>query len=289
MPAGEKAGALRVLNDSQVVGCTKCRLAETRTQTVFGEGDANAKLMFIGEGPGADEDASGRPFVGRAGQKLTDMIKGMGLSREQVFIANIVKCRPPANRVPLEDEVDACTPYLIRQIEIIRPKVIITLGAPFNHHPRANNADRLYRLVNGGDTGIDWDGFERRRVPPPVPCTAIYSKSDGIVHWRCSLEEPAPHTENVEVSGSHLGLGVNVGQVDLDARRGRVVVAAQLIGERAFDEHREVRVICRNPARGERARHTGPCRRTDFAGWPAERSQVLESRDEERLASAVLA
>ncbi len=87
---------------------------------------------------------------------------------------------------------------------------VITLGSPFNHHPRANNADRLYRMINGGSEEIDWEGFERRRVPPPVPCTAIYSKSDGIVDWRCSMEEPAPNTENVEVRGSHLGLGVNV-------------------------------------------------------------------------------
>lgn len=91
-----------------------------------------------------------------------------------------------------------------------RVRRVITLGSPFNHHPRANNADRLYRLINGGDTGIDWEGFHRRRTPPPVPCTAIYSKTDGIVHWRCSMEEAAPHTENVEVQGSHLGLGVNV-------------------------------------------------------------------------------
>jgi pimeloyl-ACP methyl ester carboxylesterase len=100
-----------------------------------------------------------------------------------------------------------------------RVRRVITLGAPFNHHPRANNADRLYRLLNGGDTGIDWDGFHRRRMPPPVPCTAIYSKTDGIVHWRCSMEEPAPNTENVEVTGSHLGLGVNVQVLRVIAER----------------------------------------------------------------------
>lgn len=100
-----------------------------------------------------------------------------------------------------------------------RVRRVITLGSPFNHHPRANNADRLYRLLNGGDTGIDWDGFHRRRVPPPVPCTAIYSKSDGVVHWRCSMEDAAPHTENVEVRGSHLGLGVNVHALKVIAER----------------------------------------------------------------------
>lgn len=94
------------------------------------------------------------------------------------------------------------SPKLVRRV--------ITLGSPFNHHPRANNADRLYRWINGGDTGIDWEGFQRRRVPPPVPCTAIYTRSDGIVHWRCSIEDEAPNTENVEVRGSHTGLGYNV-------------------------------------------------------------------------------
>jgi len=100
-----------------------------------------------------------------------------------------------------------------------RVRRVITLGSPFNHHPRANNADRLYRWINGGSDEIDWEGFERRRVPPPVPCTAIYSKSDGIVDWRCSMEDPAPNTENVEVAGSHLGLGVNLQVLRVIAER----------------------------------------------------------------------
>lgn len=91
-----------------------------------------------------------------------------------------------------------------------RVRRVITLGSPFNHHPRANNADRLYRWVNGGGDPIDWEGFERRRMSPPVPCTAIYTKTDGIVHWRCAMEDEAPNTENVEVGGSHTGLGFNV-------------------------------------------------------------------------------
>jgi uracil-DNA glycosylase family 4 len=126
----EKAAALALLNASQVVGCTRCRLHKTRTQTVFGEGDVDAKIFFIGEGPGETEDQTGRPFVGRAGQLLDKMIGAMGLSRSQVFIANIVKCRPPENRVPALDEVETCTPYLVKQIEIVRPKVIVTLGLP---------------------------------------------------------------------------------------------------------------------------------------------------------------
>lgn len=122
------------MNDNEVRRCTKCRLCETRTQTVFGEGDADAKIFFIGEGPGETEDQTGRPFVGRAGELLNKMIGAMGLSREQVYIANIVKCRPPNNRVPAPDEVATCTPYLTRQLEIIRPRAVVTLGLPASQY-----------------------------------------------------------------------------------------------------------------------------------------------------------
>ncbi len=108
--------------------CTKCRLAGTRTQVVFGTGNPNAELMFIGEAPGRDEDLQGKPFVGRAGQLLTDIIKAMKLSRDDVYIANVIKCRPPGNRNPEIDEMDSCRPYIRRQIELIRPRVIVTLG-----------------------------------------------------------------------------------------------------------------------------------------------------------------
>ncbi|HYC91803.1 MAG TPA: uracil-DNA glycosylase [Thermoanaerobaculia bacterium] len=108
--------------------CTSCRLAGTRKNVVFGVGDPNADLMFIGEAPGRDEDERGEPFVGRAGQLLTDIIKAMKLSREQVYIANVIKCRPPENRNPEPDELDACRPFIRRQVEIIKPKVIVTLG-----------------------------------------------------------------------------------------------------------------------------------------------------------------
>ena len=110
--------------------CQRCKLAKQgRKQIVFGTGDPHAELMFIGEGPGADEDAQGLPFVGRAGQLLNNMIGAMGLKREQVYIANIVKCRPPGNRTPERDECDTCSPFLMRQINVIRPKVIVALGA----------------------------------------------------------------------------------------------------------------------------------------------------------------
>ncbi|MBI1765998.1 MAG: uracil-DNA glycosylase [Acidobacteria bacterium] len=110
--------------------CQRCKLWSTRTNLVFGEGSPTAQLMFVGEGPGADEDASGRPFVGRAGQLLTKMIEAIDLKREQVYIANVVKSRPPGNRTPEADEVKACKPFLLRQIACIKPKLIVTLGNP---------------------------------------------------------------------------------------------------------------------------------------------------------------
>jgi DNA polymerase len=109
--------------------CTRCKLHKDRNKIVFGVGDPNAELMFVGEGPGADEDAQGEPFVGRAGQLLNNMIKAMGLRREDVYIANIVKCRPPGNRQPERDESETCSPFLMRQIAAIKPKVIVALGA----------------------------------------------------------------------------------------------------------------------------------------------------------------
>jgi uracil-DNA glycosylase family 4 len=110
--------------------CRRCKLWSTRTKLVFGEGNPKAELMFVGEGPGADEDASGRPFVGRAGQLLTKMIAAIGMRREDVYIANVVKSRPPGNRAPEKDEVEACIPFLFRQIAAIRPRVIVALGNP---------------------------------------------------------------------------------------------------------------------------------------------------------------
>jgi DNA polymerase len=113
----------------EVIACTKCRLCKTRTNAVPGEGNPHPRILFVGEAPGADEDASGRPFVGRAGQLLTQIIEaGMGIPRKDVFIANVIKCRPPDNRLPMPDEVAACQSYLRRQIEQLKPEVIVTLG-----------------------------------------------------------------------------------------------------------------------------------------------------------------
>lgn len=134
-PLGEvtdKGAELEKLKE-QLAECSRCCLGATRTNLVFGEGDPNAELMIIGEAPGEDEDLSGKPFVGRAGKLLTQMINAMGLTREQIYIANVLKCRPPGNRPPKPDEVAICKPYLFRQIQIIQPKVILTLGNPAMH------------------------------------------------------------------------------------------------------------------------------------------------------------
>ena len=109
--------------------CTRCRLHKQRNKIVFGAGSPRAELVFVGEGPGHDEDVQGLPFVGRAGKLLTQMIEAMGLTREQVYICNVVKCRPPENRKPEDDEVATCSPYLYRQLDVIRPKAIVCLGA----------------------------------------------------------------------------------------------------------------------------------------------------------------
>lgn len=125
-----KRKRLSVLNETQVKDCTRCGLSSTRTQTVFGQGDANARLVFVGEAPGFEEDKQGLAFVGRAGQLLTKMIQAMGLTREEVFICNVLKCRPPENRDPTADEILACADYLREQITVINPEVLVALGAP---------------------------------------------------------------------------------------------------------------------------------------------------------------
>lgn len=123
-----KAASLQELR-AAIGDCRRCKLCSGRTHLVFGVGNPNADLMFVGEGPGRDEDLQGEPFVGRAGQLLTDIItKGMGMKREDVYIANVVKCRPPDNRNPEPDEVAACEPFLKKQIELVRPRIIIGLG-----------------------------------------------------------------------------------------------------------------------------------------------------------------
>ena len=123
----EKADTLEQL-DNLINKCTACKLHEGRNKFVFGSGNPKADVMVVGEGPGAEEDKQGLPFVGRAGKLLTDILKAINFSREEVYITNIVKCRPPGNRTPLSDEMDTCIPYLIKQVEIIKPKAILCLG-----------------------------------------------------------------------------------------------------------------------------------------------------------------
>ena len=136
----DPAAALKLIRDD-LGDCTRCRLHEQgRKQIVFGVGNPHAELMFVGEGPGADEDAQGEPFVGRAGQLLNNMIKAMGIRREDVYIANVVKCRPPGNRTPERDECETCSPFLMRQIAAIKPKVVVALGAVSARNLLAINA-----------------------------------------------------------------------------------------------------------------------------------------------------
>ena len=146
--------------------CTRCKLhKQGRKQIVFGVGNPRAELMFVGEGPGADEDAQGEPFVGRAGQLLNNMIKAMGLRRDEVYIANVVKCRPPGNRTPERDECETCSPFLMRQIAAIKPKVVVALGAVAAKNLLAINAPmaelrgRFYDFMPAGARSSDgWRG-----------------------------------------------------------------------------------------------------------------------------------
>ena len=128
IPAAERAAAMQLIRD-ELGECTRCALHKGRNKLVFGDGSPAARLMFVGEGPGADEDAQGLPFVGKAGQLLNNMIAAMGLKREEVYIANVVKCRPPGNRVPEPEEGATCSPFLFRQIDVVRPEVLVALGA----------------------------------------------------------------------------------------------------------------------------------------------------------------
>jgi DNA polymerase len=128
VPAEDRASALQMIRD-EIGDCTRCALHKGRNKLVFADGSPTARLMFVGEGPGADEDAQGLPFVGRAGQLLNNMIAAMGLKREECYIANVVKCRPPGNRTPEPEEANTCSPFLFRQIDVVHPQVLVALGA----------------------------------------------------------------------------------------------------------------------------------------------------------------
>jgi DNA polymerase len=162
----DPAAALTLIRED-LGDCTRCKLHQQgRKQIVFGVGNPHAELMFVGEGPGADEDTQGEPFVGRAGQLLNNMIKAMGIRREDVYIANIVKCRPPGNRTPERDECETCSPFLMRQIAVIKPKVVVALGAVAAKNLLAINAPmselrgRFYDFTPSGARSADpsWQG-----------------------------------------------------------------------------------------------------------------------------------
>jgi len=140
-----RAAALAQLDEKHVRGCTRCPLSGTRTRTVFGQGHPAPRIVFVGEAPGFEEDQQGLAFVGRAGQLLTAMIKAMGLTRDEVYICNVLKCRPPNNRTPSHDEIAACSPYLLEQLRILKPEVIVALGAPAAQ-TLLNSAESIGRL-----------------------------------------------------------------------------------------------------------------------------------------------
>jgi uracil-DNA glycosylase family 4 len=163
---------LTVLGDA-VAGCTRCRLSQGRTQVVFGSGHPDADLMFVGEAPGFHEDKQGVPFVGQAGKLLEKLLAGIGLAREDVYIANVLKCRPPGNRDPQQDEIEACESHLWKQIELIRPKVVATLG---------NFATKLLTAqptgitrVHGQEREVDLGGNRVLLYPLYHPAAALYT------------------------------------------------------------------------------------------------------------------
>jgi uracil-DNA glycosylase len=153
---------------AEAAGCTRCKLAQGRTQVVFGDGNSDADLLFIGEGPGFHEDKQGVPFVGAAGTLLNRMLGEIGLAREDVYIANIVNCRPPGNRDPQPDEIEACTPWLVEQISLIQPKVIVTLGN-FATKYVLNTATGITRLRGQVH---DWHG--RTVIPTFHPAAILH-------------------------------------------------------------------------------------------------------------------
>ena len=172
--SSDPVAALKLIRED-LGDCARCKLhKQGRKQIVFGVGNPRADLMFVGEGPGADEDAQGEPFVGRAGQLLNNMIKAMGIGREDVYIANVVKCRPPGNRTPERDECETCSPFLMRQISVIKPKVMVALGAVAAKNLLAMNASmselrgRFYDFCRPARAAAIHRGRERNSPSPTI-------------------------------------------------------------------------------------------------------------------------
>jgi len=163
--------------EEEIKQCRKCRLWETRINAVPGEGPENAEVMFIGEAPGANEDRQGRPFVGAAGQLLTELLQKAGLSRDEVYITNVVKCRPPGNRDPRPDEIAACSPYLDAQIRVIKPKIIVTLGRHSTKYLLGKGGINVSGItrVRGKTFKIEIGGIPVTVVPTYHPAAALYN------------------------------------------------------------------------------------------------------------------
>jgi uracil-DNA glycosylase len=158
---------------AQTATCTRCRLAEGRTQVVFGNGDPDADLMFVGEAPGFHEDKQGFPFVGQAGKLLDQLLNGIGLTRDMVFVANVLKCRPPGNRDPMPDEIEACESHLFRQVELIRPKVVATLG---NFSTKLLSGKQVgITRVHGQEQQVTLGGRSVLLYPLYHPAAALYT------------------------------------------------------------------------------------------------------------------
>ena len=194
---GDAAAAKQVLLDAvraEIGDCRRCTLCEKRKQIVFGEGSADARVVFVGEGPGEEEDKSGRPFVGRAGELLTKMIEAVGWRREDVYICNIVKCRPPGNRDPLPEEVSTCEPFLHAQLRAIAPAAIVTLGKP------AISAllGRVVPITKIRGRWLEWQGVQVMPTYHPAYLLRNYTRETRQAVWddlravRERVEEPAP-------------------------------------------------------------------------------------------------
>jgi uracil-DNA glycosylase len=165
--------------------CTLCKLAGGRTQVVFGVGKSDAPLMFVGEGPGAQEDLQGEPFVGRAGQLLTQLIEGIGLTRADVYIANVVKCRPPGNRDPQPDEIEACAPWLDRQLGLVQPRVIVTLGN-FATKLLLSTKEGITKL-RGTEFGFTRAGHDAVLIPTLHPSAVLRSGGRALAESRADF------------------------------------------------------------------------------------------------------
>lgn len=176
--------------EQSIINCNKCKLCQNRTNIVFGVGNKNAKIMMIGEGPGADEDREGIPFVGKAGQLMNKALEGLGIKREELYIANIVKCRPPSNRVPEQDEAEACLNYLRNQVILIKPKIIILLGST----ALKNILGEEY-----GITSLRGNWIERKGIlymPTWHPAALLRDENKKIEFWN-DLKEVKKKIENM--------------------------------------------------------------------------------------------